>query len=190
MPINSCAEGIPDFSGAFDQCNPGFVFGEIEEVIISPIETETGDPFPTDVEDEDAWDELLAPLAGDPVAFKIPVRGTIDEPDRPEVEASKYRKAYPPKRYSLQCGVDDLSQKAFDALRLLTNKTVRLWYLSGGYIFGTEIGIVADVDSWQVIEEGEDAMHRYHLHFTWRSKDAPKRFTSPFAPVTTPTPTT
>jgi hypothetical protein len=187
MPINSCAESIPDFTGAFDFCAPNFVFGEVEEVIISPLELESGDPFPADITSEDDWNELLAPTVGDAVAFKLPVRGTIDEPDRPEIEASLYRKAWPPKRYNLGVNVDDLSDEAYSNLRELMNKRVRLWYLSGGYIFGFETGIEADVDSWQVIEEGEDAMHRYHLHFSWRNKYAPKRWTSPFAVTTTPT---
>lgn len=182
MPTNSCADSIPSFAGAFDECAPNFVFGEIEEIIIAPLELESGDPFPADWTDEDAWDEILAPSVGDPIAFKIPVRGTIDEPDRPEIEASKYRKAYPPPRYNLPANVDDLSDLAYDNMRELVNKRARLWYISGGYVFGHPQGIIAEVNSWQTIEEGEDSMHRYHLHLSWRTKSPPERIPSPFVP--------
>lgn len=188
MPLTSCAESIPSFANAFDFCAPNFVFGEIEEIIVSPLELESGDPYPTDITSEEEWDLLLSPEVGDPVAFRIPVRGTIDEPERPEIEASKYRKAWPPKRYNLPCHVDDLSETAYDGLREMMNKRVRLWWVSGGYIFGGSTGVEADVDAWLTIEEGEDAMHRYHMHYSWRSRYAPERALSPFEPATaTPT---
>ena len=180
---NPCADSIPDLDGAFNFCAPNFVFGEIEEIIVAPLETEAGDPFPSDWSDETAWDALLAPSGSDPVAFKIPVRGSIDEPDRPEVEASLYRKAYPPKRYTLTSAVDDLTDKTYDGMRDMQNKRIRVWWTSGGYLFGLEEGIEADVDSWLTIEEGEDSMHKYHINLTWRSKTAPKRVVSPFEPV-------
>lgn len=180
MSTNLCADSIPDLENAFNYCEPNFVFGEIEEIIVAPLETETGDPFPTDWQDEDAWDLLLAPSGSSPVAYKIPVRGTIDEPDRPEVDASKYRKAYPPKRYNLSSTADDLSDKAYAGLREMQNKRVRVWWISGGYLFGLEEGIEADVDTWLTIEEGEDSMHSYHLNLTWRSNESPNRVTSPF----------
>lgn len=190
MPTNSCAQSMPDLAGAFDYCAPNYVFGEIEEIIIAPLEVESGDPYPSDITSEAAWDDLLAPDAGDPIAFKIPVRGTIDEPDRPIIETSLYRKAYPPKTYNLPVNVDDLSDKAFDELLKLTNTRVRMWYISGGYLFGGTFGIEADTDSWPVIEEGEDAMHRVHIHFSWRTKERIQRVASPFVPAaTTPTPT-
>jgi hypothetical protein len=186
---NSCAESIPSFAGAFDFCAPAFTFGEIEEIIIAPLELETGDPYPTDWTDETAWDVLLSPtLPDEPIAFKIPVRGTIDEPDRPEIEASRYRKAWPPKRYNMPVAVDDISDEGYTALRQMINKRVRLWFLSGGYLFGSPTGVEADVDSWYTIEEGEDSIHKYHLHFSWRSKYPPERVVSPFEPVV-PTPT-
>jgi hypothetical protein len=179
--MSSCSESIPSFVGGFDYCAPNFIFGEIEQVIISPLELESGDPYPTDVTDETAWDALLDPSEGEPVAYLIPVRGTIDEPERPEIEASLYRKAYPPQRYSLALNVDDLSDIVHNALRELTNKRVRIWWISGGYIFGSATGIEADVNTWQIIEEGEDSMHRYHIHATWRAKEQPYRYVSPFA---------
>jgi len=189
MPMSSCAAGIPSFADGFDFCAPNVVFGEIEQVIVSPLETETGNPYPNDWTSEADWDDLLtAPTGTDPVAYLIPVRGTLDEPDRPEIEASMYRKFYPPKRFNLPANVDDLSDVVYDACRDMVNNSVRLWYISGGYIFGGPQGIVVDVDSWPVIEEGEDSMHRYHLHFSWRARRAPQRALSPFSPVeATPT---
>lgn len=190
---NSCAESIPSFVNAFDFCAPNYAFGEITGIIVAPLELETGNPYPTDWTDEAAWESLLNPTApAVPVAFEIPVRATLDEPDRPTVEASKYRKAYPPKRYTINASVDDLSDLAYTALTQLVNKRVRFWFLSGGYIFGSPIGVEADTDSWLVIEEGEDALHKYNIELTWRSQNPPQRAVSPFepaAPTTTPTPT-
>lgn len=190
---NSCAESIPSFKDAFDYCAPKYSFGEITEIIVAPLELETGNPYPTDWTNEDAWDLLLNPVAPAlPVAFKIPVRATLDEPDRPTVETSLYRKAWPPKRYTMNASVDDLSEAAYTALTKLVNKRLRLWFLSGGYIFGAPTGVEADVDSWLVIEEGEDSLHKYNLELTWRSQTPPARATSPFepaTPTTTPTPT-
>lgn len=186
---NSCADSVPNFAGAFNFCAPAYVFGEIEEVIFAPLELESGFPYPSDWTSETAWNLLLAPDAGDPIAHKAPVRGTMDEPDQPEIEASKYRTAYPPARYNVPVMVDDLSDLAYENLRNMNNKTVRMWFISGGKIFGGPTGIEADLRTWPVIEEGEDAMHKYHVHASWRAALAPERATSPFDPVTTSTPT-
>ena len=182
----TCASSIPDFSGAFDYCAPNFVFGEIEEIIIAQLFTEDGDPFPEDWDwtDPDKWDEFLgvgAPADADPpIAFRIPVRGTIDEPERPEVEASLYRKAYPPKRYTLAGSVDDLSQQSYDAMNELDNNRVRLWFRQGNYLFGLPHGLETDITTWYTVEEGEDSMSRMQFNATWRGT-APARIYSPFA---------
>jgi hypothetical protein len=180
---NLCADSIPDFSGAFNYCAPNFVFGEIEEIIVAPLELEEGEPYPADWTDSNDWDELLSPLAGDPVAFRIPVRGTIDEPERPEVDASLYRKAYPPQRYTLACSVDDLSDLAFEAMRNLNNVRVRVWFIQGHYMYGMPTGLEADITTWLTIEEGEDSMTRYSMNLTWRGTAldaAPQRIWNPF----------
>jgi hypothetical protein len=185
----TCTDSVPDFTGAFNYCAPAYVFGEIEEVILAPLELTSGDPYPTNWLDETAWNLLLAPEVGDPVAHKLPVRGTMDEPDQPEVETSKYRTAYPPATYNVPFSVDDLSDIAYNNLRDMNNKTVRMWIISGGKIFGGATGITADLRTWPTIEEGEDALHRYHVHASWRAALAPERGTSPFEPVVTATPT-
>jgi hypothetical protein len=182
----TCASSIPDFCGAFDYCAPNFVFGEIEEIIIAQLFTEDGDPFPEawDWEDVASWDTFLAcdQDGVSNIAFRIPVRGTIDEPERPEVEASLYRKAFPPKRYTLSGSVDDLSQQAYDAMNELDGKRVRLWFRQGDYLFGSSTGLEADFTTWYVVEEGEDSMSRMAFNATWRGQ-APARIYSPFADV-------
>jgi hypothetical protein len=189
MPT-SCTDSVPSFAGEFNYCAPAYVFGEIEEVIIAPLELESGDPYPTPWTDKAAWDALLAPTLPDlPVAFKIPVRGTMDEPDQPEIETSGYRTAFPPARYNVPLMVDDLNEQVYENLRQMNNVTVRMWLISGGKIFGGPTGIEADLRTWPIIEEGEDAMHKYHIHASWRAALAPERAVSPFAPSTTATPT-
>lgn len=185
MPFLSCLDqGIPNFAGAFDYCDPNFVFGEIEQVIMTPLSLESGNPYPTDWTNEAAWDAIFTATTPDePIGVMVPVRGTIDEPDRPEIEASNYRKAYPPKRYSIIASVDDLSDVAYNAMREMMNRSVRLWFISGGYIFGGPQGIIVSTDSWLTIEEGEDSMHRYHILYTWRSANAAQRALSPFTPT-------
>jgi len=179
-----CADSIPDLKDASNYCAPQWVFGEIEHVIIAPLELEDGtDPFPENWESEDHWNELLSPAEGEPVAFKVPVRGTLDEPDRPEVEASLYRKAHPPKRHNVPATVDDLSDKMYNGIMSMQNKRVRFWFLSGGKLLGYPQGIKADTDSWLQIEEGEDSMHRVHLNFNWRSSKPLDRVNSPFEEV-------
>lgn len=178
---NSCSASVPDFSNAFNYCDPGYVFGEIENIILSPLEVESGSPFPADWRDTSDWDALLtAPTGQTPIAHKLPVIGTLGEPDRTDIPTSNYRHAYPPKRYNMTVMVDDLSDEAYENLRHLTNVTVRMWYESGGYLFGGEQGIEVDVDSFPVIEEGEDSLHKFHVHMTWRAKEAPARTPSPF----------
>ena len=181
----TCASSIPDFCGAFDYCAPNFVFGEIEEIIIAQLYTESGDPFPVgwDWEVEASWDTFLSGCdddATETIAFRIPVRGTIDEPERPEVEASLYRKAFPPKRYTLSGSVDDLSQAAYDAMNELDGNRVRLWFRQGDYLFGSSTGLEADFTTWYTVEEGEDSMSRFAFNATWRG-DAAERIYSPWA---------
>ena len=161
------------------------MFGEIEEIIIAQLYTESGDPFPLnwDWESEASWDGFLAGCDDEPaetIAFRIPVRATIDEPERPEVEASLYRKAFPPKRYTLSGSVDDLSQIAYDSMNELDGKRVRLWCRQGDYLFGRSSGLEADFTTWYTVEEGEDSMSRMNFNATWRG-DAPDRIFPPRA---------
>lgn len=174
-----CASEIPSFANAFDDCEPNYVFGEVEWVYISPLSTDADgieNPYPADVSDVDAW---LVLFNAD-VAHRIPVKGSIDEPEVPEIETSLYRKAYPPPVYTLNVAVDDLSGPrvdpdpdptigSYEAMRLLNNQYVRMWFISGGYIFGGQTGLRASVKTWITIEEGQEALHRYHASFEWRS---------------------
>ena len=188
---NSCTDSLPDFSGALNYCSPGYVFGEIEEIILTPLEVESGNPYPTDWRDTSDWDDILtAPTGSTPIGYKLPVIGSIDEPDRPEINTSLYRIAYPPKRWNLPLMMDDLSDKVYDNLRSMANKTLRMWFISGGYLFGGEQGLIVDIDTWPVIEEGEDSIHKYHIHATWRDRYSPKRTPSPFAASLSGTATT
>ena len=185
----TCAEGLPIFKG-FDDCNPEFGFGEIEFLIVAPLAIESNpgaftgwDGFNPSVEAE--WDDLFAETdsdTGEQTAYLIPVRGTLGEPDRPEIEASRYRKAYPDPTWSLEFKVDDLSDSVYEAMRQFANTTCRVWFVSGDYIFGGNTGCVpATVNTWLVIEEGRDSMHNFHGVAEWRAATAPERDASPYA---------
>ncbi len=127
----NCVDDLPDILG-FDDCEPNFVFGEIEQVIIGSIQDESD---VLDTLDEGKWEdfedhfvtEVDADHSSDFYAFLIPGRGTMDEPDQPEVEASRYRRAYPPAERTIEFNVDDIPDGVYDALNDLHNQTVRLW---------------------------------------------------------------
>lgn len=187
MGYLNCATTLPDFTDAFDYCAPNFVFGEIEEIIVCQLYDEDGSPLPVgfDWTDKADFEALFTAVAPDlPLGHRIPVRGTIDEPERPVVESSLYRKAYPPKRYTLTGSVDDLSQIAYDAMGELDNNRVRLWFIQGDYMYGLPEGLECDITTWVTIEEGEDSMTKYAFSAAWRGQ-APKRIANPFT-VTTP----
>lgn len=180
--INCEGASIPDFGAGFSDCAPKYVFGEVERVFVTPLdlpEDIDGNPYPADVTDESDWLALFN--AG--IGVNIPVKGTLDEPERPEIDTSLYRKAYPPARYTLSAMVDDIGEpEVYNALRDMANIRVRFWFISGNFIFGGAEGLLSDLNSWLTIEEGEEAMHKYALTFTWRSPDGkgPERATSPF----------
>lgn len=184
----SCAESIPDFSNAFDECAPNFVFGEIQQLIVAPLYTEEGgDTFPTDWTSEADWSSLLD-ASGDtdatPVAFLIPVRGSIGEPEVTEVEASLGRKAFSSARYTIDAKVDDLSDVAYAALRQMRNVRARIWFMQAEYLYGGAQGIVADVNTNLQIDEGEDSLTIMNLKATWKGaadESAPARTASPFS---------
>ena len=84
----TCASSIHDFCGAFDYCAPNFVFGEIEEIIIAQLYTYSGYHYPEewDWEKEASWNGFLSGCddeTPETIAFRIHVRATIDDPDRP-----------------------------------------------------------------------------------------------------------
>ena len=181
-----CIDDLPMIP-EFDDCNPQFQFGEIDEIIVSHLYREDEQeneitPYPTDVSSAAEWELLLEPdaVTGEATAYRIPVRGTLSEPDQTVLDASKNRKAYPPAEWSIESRVDDLSDVVYEALRQLRNKQVRIWFIAGGNIFGGTQGIVpASINAYPVIEEGFDTMHNFHLNATWKSDEIPERAPAP-----------
>ena len=182
--LEQCAaDTIPSFGAGFDYCAPNYVFGEVTHVIVAPIGVPEGSPYqgtpyPEDPSEMGDWEDLIAADIGVQV---IPIKGTLDEPERPEIDTSLGRKAYPPPRYTLTGQVDDLPDDVYEGMRNLSNKSVRFWFLSGGYIFGGAQGLRSDVNTWLTIEEGEESVHKYNVSFTWKSEDrlAPARAIAP-----------
>ncbi len=163
--MGNCVNQVPDFPAeAFDQDCPVYAFGEVERVIVVKPSKDRPDDFTTEKN-------------------VIPGIGTIDEPEQPEVVTSLYRRAYPPARYELTFNVDDLSEDAYNTLRELHGARGRMWFQAGGYLYGGEDGIECDVKAALTIEEGEEALQKVPLHFTWRQRDGkmPEREESPWA---------
>lgn len=154
---------VPDFDGAFNDANPTYGFGEVERVIVVDLDTDKDD---VDFETSDNV---------------IPVRGTFDEPEQTEIDTSLYRKAYPPARYTLTCAVDDISDTAYERLRAFHGGRCKMWFQAGAYLFGGD-GIECDVKTHLTIDEGEEALQKYHIVFEWRSTDrlGPERENSPW----------
>lgn len=184
MPLK-CIDELPAISG-FDFCNPNFVFGEIEYIIISHVSKAGVDVYPGtmagDESDATLWNPLLLqdPVSGEAVAYLLPVRSSLDEPDQTEVEASANRKAFPPAEWQIEARVDDLSDDVYTALRQLRNTQVRMWFIAGGYIFGGQEGIVpVTAHANPVIEEGYDTLHTMNLKLHWKSADIPLRSVAP-----------
>ncbi len=173
MPLTFfCDEALPDVRG-FSDCSPEFIFGEIEQILITPVTV--GDDFDVGnhLNDWKSWEDWLSLIVSDPdedvdddgfYALQVPVRGTLGEPDRPELDASRYRKAYPPAEWNIECRVDDLPDRVYAALTSMHNTTVRMWFISGGYIFGGAEGLVVQMKTAPSIEEGRDSMHQYNVN--------------------------
>ncbi len=179
--ITKCVDKLPEITG-FDYCEPKFKFGEVTQIILSHVYLDGIDVYPTDESDKDLWSPLFeADSDGDSgqVAYLIPVRGTLGEPDQTEIDASMDRKAYPPAEWTLECRVDDLSDNVYDALRQLKNKAARLWFIAGGNIFGGNQGIIATMNTFLEIEEGFDTMHNVHLRLMWKAAELPERADAP-----------
>lgn len=165
MPFSLfCEDQLPDIRG-FDDCNPNFVFGEIEQVLIGSLGAEPD----FDVSDWQMWRENIVgenediDTEGDDFyAYLVPVRGTLTDPDRPEIDASKYRKAYPPAEWNIEFRVDDIPDAVYTALAALHGTSVRFWFISGGYIFGGANGLTVQMKTAPSIEEGRDAMHQFN----------------------------
>ena len=158
--MSEICTSVPSFENAFDFCAPEYGFGEIERIVVKDVGTDK----PADFEAEDV----------------IPVRGTLDAPDQPEIETSLYRKAFPPARYELACTVDDLSDTAYAALQAFHGSECLLWFQAGEYLFGGD-GLRCSVKTHLSIEEGEDSLHKGGLHFTWRANTMPDREASPWS---------
>lgn len=180
--VRLCVDELPAITG-FDYCSPEYGFGEIEAIIVSHVSLE-GEvtTYPANETDETQWDTLFTvdEVTGLATAYYIPVRGTIGDPEQTVIDTSEKRKAYPPAEYTLEARVDDLHEATYAGLRLLNSKTVRLWFIAGGYIWGGNEGInPATINTSLRIEEGHDSLHNVVVRATWKGSYLPERNTSP-----------
>lgn len=184
-----CVDELPVIKG-FDDCAPNFRFGEIHEIIISHVYLEDPetpgeglDVYPDDISSAASWTPLLEVGSGgegdEQIAYRIPCRAVLSEPDQTEVDASKGRTAYPPAEWEIEARVDDLHEDVYEGLRGMRNKGVRFWFLADKYIYGGPQGIVATSNSFPVIEEGKDSLHNFHTKLKWNSGIVPASADAP-----------
>lgn len=114
---------------------------------------------------------------------KIPVRGTLGEPDQNEVEMEGGVIQYGTRQFVLEMEKFDDSDESFDAHRKLQcDKPVKMWYGNDKFLHGSpsdvKVGISTVIRSNRLYD-GPDARVRYTMSASWKSQYDPSRTLNP-----------
>jgi len=183
MSVSQLDPTCPDCSSAVFTslafgCTPETQFGEISHIY---LQATTGKDF-TDVEDLAEWTAAEAAIGVDKV-WDLRVSAELPEAASTAVDIDDGKQVYPPKDFTINAEVFDVSEANYNELvRLLEcNPLIKMWYSIPNLMFGGNAGIEANVKTNFVITKGVATLNTIKLVFTWKSKFSPIVSTNPFA---------
>ena len=173
-----CSSVVPEVN--FDACAPSVHFGEIHKVFIASSDVTAF----TDVESLAEWTTRIAETGGTAaqVIRELTVMADMPTPDASEIEISNKRKVYPPKKWTLNVDIDDLTDENYNFIRATgCNTQYRIWFATDDHIYGGTDGILSSVVLNPMIERGNQTVQKATGTITWEALYAPERNDSPWA---------
>lgn len=174
---SSCNAALPGVS--FSDCNPNIVFSEIRKIYVAKATAASFENWGEAAE----WITRIsaASTTGDDYIRELTVIG--DKPLAAGVvkEISNGRKKKIGSDHTLNYTIDDMSQENYDFMRALEcGGKFKVWYeTEGGYMYGGNDGILADIDSGVVNNRGREEIETINGVVSWRTKFSPERILSP-----------
>lgn len=167
----ACASAIlPPVS--FDECNPSIRFGQIKTVFIT---RDTSADVLTSASSLTEWNTRInatttIPGTGAAPIRKLTVIGSLSEPEVTETDVSGDRKKYSAPKYTLPAKIDELSIENYamaNDIAAANGAQFKMWFLSGGLLFGGNSGISVSCKMNPVIPEGKTEVSYLQAQFTW-----------------------
>lgn len=168
LPVNS-----------YDICKQTIATGEIERIYLANGNAECFTDWASSVE----WLARISETSMDPDAIRQ-FRGIGDLPAaaNDETEISLGQKYYGEKTFTVNFDIEDVSAENYAFLRYLEcQTTVKLWFESGGYLFGGNCGEDVNINVNYQIERGQKTLHHIMMVITWDNAFSPERTVSPIA---------
>jgi len=169
MPV--CASAVlPAVS--FNFCDPDVRLGEVDRIYITRASELDG--F-TDVADADEWADRLDQSATIPGSGAAPIReltgiGEWPEPEVTETEISDGRKTTSLPKNTINFDIDELSITNISAARTYQQNpaaTHKIWFRSGGLMYGGNTGIDVSLISRVVIPRGRTEVSQIKYTVKW-----------------------
>lgn len=163
----------------FNKCNPIVPMSEIRRIFVAKV---TAAPF-TNWLNAAEWLTRLSQTSVTGNDYIRPLTVIADKPAAASVikEISNGRRMPLGKDHTINVTIDDVSGENYELMRVFEcGGQVRIWYeTEGGYIYGGNEGVVADVDLNDVLNRGREESETLAGTITWRAKFHPERGISP-----------
>lgn len=178
----TCPTGceFPLPSNTFDFCQSEIHTGEIEILYLAAPEAQCFTDLTSLVE----WNARISATSTDPDAIRrFRVIGDMPAGTSEGVDISLGQKYFGEKEFTANIEIEDNSDLNYELMRAMEcNHTVKAWLqTAGGDLFGDICGIEANVMVANVIERGQNSIHKQMWTLTWKAKHSPVRVTSPLA---------
>lgn len=168
-----CSTVLPVASA--DLCSPNTHYGQISMLLF----TRSGDGL-TNWESESEWVGRIDNASTGTTALpaspaKADIRqlfgiGSLEAPDRPEIEISRRRKVFGDPEFSLTFQVDDTGDVNWNDFMLglpTGGQVYSVWFGTEGRLFGGNNGITATMTANPVIPESKDELMTIAITLTW-----------------------
>lgn len=156
----------------FNFCDPDIRLGQIDRVYVT--RAGTGDVL-TDVEDADEWGTRIDNDAVIPGSGAAPIReltgiGSLAEAEVTETDISDGRKTSSVPKQTLNFKIDELSLANIAAASTYQQSpaaTHKIWFRSGGIMYGGDSGIDVSLVANLIIPEGKTEVSNISYRFKW-----------------------
>lgn len=159
----------------FSDCAPAINASEIKRIFIAKADAE---PF-EDVAAASEWTTRLTPATGD--IKELIVIGDKPAPASVVKDISNARKHVVGKDHTVNFTIDDVTPENYEFMRSTEcGGKYKIWYEThGGFLYGGDEGIVANIVMDDVLNRGIDEIETINGVATWRDKFSPERVASP-----------
>lgn len=161
----------------FSECAPTLLEGQITDILVGNI----GYPL-TNFADAAEWASRIDNDLADASAIRhFTVIGSLNKPEASEKTISHNRIVQGKKTFTLPFRIDDNTDENYDAARSFQcGLKNAVWFITGGgYLYGGNSGIEANINIAEVIPEAGEEFAYLDGEVKWKAKISPSRTLSP-----------